>query len=103
MSSKLRSVTVKLPSSMWDQIKTIAEKRGETVSDTIRHLMTRGLDERIYEENTELITRVVKEQMEAVMHSYLGWPDVVYSQRIPQRKQNQAVDPRRLAICRKTG
>ncbi len=94
MSTELRSVTVKLQSHMFEQIKLMAEKRGETISDTIRHLLSRGLDERVYQENTELIARIVREQMEQVM---------AYAETPVAQKVTKAVDPRRLAICRKIG
>ncbi|HHV65702.1 MAG TPA: ribbon-helix-helix protein, CopG family [Peptococcaceae bacterium] len=74
MSSKLRSVTVKLQSEMFEQIKKIAEKRGETISDTIRYLINRGLEDKIYKENTKLLAEVVREQIEQVMKSYVFYP-----------------------------
>lgn len=76
MPTELRSVTVKFRSAMFDQVKLIAEKRGETVSDTIRHLIKRGLDERVYEENAELLAKVVKDQMETVIKSYVIFPSL---------------------------
>lgn len=101
MTDKLRSVTVKFNNSMFKQIKMIAEKRGETISDTVRYLISRGLDERIHQENTELIAKVVREQVELAMASYnsLNTPA---SNLTPQRNHLSAVDPRRLTICRKT-
>jgi hypothetical protein len=100
MASKLRSVTVKFPSSVFKQIKLIAEKRGETISDTVRYLIARGLDERIYQENTELIARIVREQVDQALDSYNTFPDYPYAH-LPQRKISRASDPRRLTICRK--
>lgn len=88
MTTTLRSVTVKLQSTLFKQINVIAEKRGENISDTIRHLISRGLDERIYQENTVLISQIVREQMEQVLRTYQDQPD-------------KAIDPRRLTICRK--
>lgn len=76
MTTKLRSVTVKFHPAMFAQIQVIAEKRGETISDTIRHLIGRGLCERIYEENTDLIARIVKTQVEQVIRSYVVLPNL---------------------------
>lgn len=74
MSAGLRSVTVKLHSEMFEQIQIMAEKRGETISATIRYLINRGLDEKIYKENTKLLAKVVREQVEQVMRSYFLYP-----------------------------
>lgn len=98
MPSKLRSVTIKLKLNMWEQIEVISQKKGETVSDTIRYLIDRGLDERVYKENTELIAKIVKEQVEQVMKPYL--------ENLPYEEQNyqksiKPVDPRKLALCRR--
>ena len=82
MATTLRSVTVKLPSTVFKQVKEIAGKRGETVSDTIRDLISRGLDERIYLENSELLSRIVREQMEQVC------------QKLVRHQTDRAVDPR---------
>lgn len=98
MPSKLRSVTIKLKLNMWEQIEVISQKKGETVSDTIRYLIARGLDERVYKENTELIAKIVKEQVEQAMKPYLG--NILYEERNNQ-KFTKPVDPRKLAICRR--
>ena len=96
----LRSTTVKLQPALFEQISLIAEKRGETISDTIRHLITRGLDERIYRENTELIAQVVREQLEQVIGTHLVSMEPHY-QHHQKPNELRAVDPRRLALCRK--
>lgn len=74
MSSELRSVTVKFQKSLFEQISKIAEKRGESLSDTIRYLVNRGLDERVLEKNTELIAEIVRAQVEQVIKSYTVIP-----------------------------
>ena len=55
---------------MVEQIRMMAFKRGETVSDVIRHLVRRGLDEKIYEENVDLIAGIVRDQLELVLSSH---------------------------------
>jgi hypothetical protein len=72
--NKLRSVTVKFDSVMYEQIRVIAEKRGETTSDTIRYLIQRGLAERIMEENTDLISRVIRTELEHALELYTITP-----------------------------
>jgi len=100
MSNKLRSVTVKFPPEMFEQIKAIAENRGETLSDTIRYLLARGLEERILEQNTELLTKVVREQIDQALAAYAIYPD--YTPEYTPKRRFSVVDPRRLTVCRKT-
>lgn len=72
----LRSVTVKFLPDMFEQIKMIAEKRGETISETVRYLLKRGLEERVYEENTDLIASVVRQEVEHALRSYAIYPNL---------------------------
>lgn len=55
---------------MFRQIQRISEKRGETLSETIRELISQGLTDKIYSENTQLLAQVVREQMELVLRSF---------------------------------
>lgn len=101
MGSELKSVTVKMPATMVEQIKLIAEKRGETVSGTVRYLINRALEERVYEENTKLLTKVVRQQVEAAIKSYVIFPsldntertvrivDQVYDRRVSLSRENR--------------
>ncbi|NLM21411.1 MAG: hypothetical protein GX207_06660 [Peptococcaceae bacterium] len=92
----LRPITVKLQPELFEQIKTIAEKNGMSYSDTVRYLISRGLDEKIHRENVELISQIVREQIEQALNSYMPVLQ-------PKPKYSREVDPRRLALCRKTG
>jgi|GEM_PF-664155 len=67
MRPVLRSVTVKFDQKVYDQLFKISEKKGESLSDTVRDLINLGLAERVYEENTSLIARVVRQQLELVL------------------------------------
>lgn len=98
MSTGLRSVTVKFHQAMFEQIQVISEKRGETISDTIRYLIKRGLDERIYEENADLLAMVVREQVELVMDSYTVFPTFRNTDR--PRKVNATTFDARVSLCR---
>jgi hypothetical protein len=100
MSENLRSVTVRLQTSLFEQLAVIAEKKGETLSDTIRYFIARGMDERICQENTKLISRIVREQMEQVMAQYSAGSAPLSPEQAP-RQPIKPVDPRRLALCRK--
>ena len=98
VASKLKSVTVKMPSSMVDQLKLIADKRGETLSETVRHLINRGLEERIYEQNIELLSQVVRRQVEAAIKSYVIFPSLDNTER-PFRVVDQVFE-RRVSLSR---
>jgi Arc/MetJ-type ribon-helix-helix transcriptional regulator len=69
MPNRLRPVTIKLGPEMVEQIRMMADKRGETISDTVRYLIRRGLDERVYKENMDMITGIVKEQLELALQA----------------------------------
>ncbi|MCB8814795.1 hypothetical protein [Desulfosporosinus shakirovi] len=98
MSTDLRSVTVKFHWAMFEQIQVIAEKRGETTSDTIRYLIKRGLDERIYEENTDLLAMVIRKQVELVMDSYTVFP--TFRNTDHSRKVTTKIFDARVSLCR---
>jgi ribosomal protein L1 len=70
MSTGLRPVTVKFEMKVFEQIKAMADRRGENASETIRFLIKRGLDERIYKESADLMAGIVREQLELVLGSY---------------------------------
>jgi hypothetical protein len=95
MSSDLRSVTLRLPARLFAQIQIIADKRGATVSDTMRELLNRGLTERVYEENTSLLAQVVRAEMSRVLAEHYGPPQPYCLA--------QPIDPRRLVVCRRIG
>jgi hypothetical protein len=58
---------VKLHQETYDLIEQIAKKNDESVSETIRTLVDKGLSERVLEQNTDLIAQTVRQQMEIVM------------------------------------
>ena len=87
----LRPITVKLQPELFEQIKTIAEN-GMSYSDTVRYLISRGLDEKIHRENVELISNCRSRSNSLESYRFAAWTSI-----------SQEVDPRRLALCRKTG
>lgn len=72
----LRSVTVKLPPETFEKIQMLAWKRGETISGTIRYLIKKGMTERVYEENTDLIASVVRKQIDQALKKYAIYPSM---------------------------
>jgi molybdopterin converting factor small subunit len=105
MSSELRSVTVKLPAKLYEQVRVVARKNGETFSDTVRELLSKGLSERVYRENLELLTGVVRGEMEKVARDFFASPPgSVEKRRIIERlaaaEARAPVDPRHLTVLR---
>ena len=62
---------IKFDKHVHDQIQIISEHNGESFSETVRNLVSRGLTEKVYEENTDLIARVVRQQVEVVMKTHV--------------------------------
>ena len=96
----LKSVTVKFTPQMLDQIKLMAAKRGETISDTIRYLVTRGMTERVLEDNAEIIAAIIKTEFENAMKDYRNYlclddvehPDNVYAERLVLYRPNKDIN-----------
>lgn len=95
----LKSVTVKFTPQMLEQIKLIAAKRGETISDAIRYLVTRGMTERVLEDNAEMISAIIKAEFENALRDYRNYlclddvehPDNVYAERLVLYRANKDV------------
>lgn len=67
MAVELRKISVRINSDVYNQLEIIAAKRGDTISDVTRDLINAGLNERVLEENTDLIGQIVRQQIDAVM------------------------------------
>lgn len=67
MATEFYKTSINLNEEVYQQIKTISMKTGDSVADVIRDLINAGLNERVLEENTDLIGRVVRQQIDAVM------------------------------------
>ncbi|HZK43299.1 MAG TPA: hypothetical protein VFC73_03335 [Syntrophomonadaceae bacterium] len=93
----LKPVTVKFRAQMLEQIKFLAAKRGETISDTIRHLVSRGMTEKILEDKAEFIAVVIKAEIENVWREYQNYlclddvehPDNIYTERLVLYRANK--------------
>lgn len=62
---------IKFNKHVHDQIQTIADNKGVNFSDVVRDLVNKGLSERVYEENTDLIAWVVRQQLDIVMKPHI--------------------------------
>lgn len=70
-SNNLRKTSIKLHQETYDLIEQIAKKNDESVSETIRNLVDKGLSERVLEQNTDLIAQTVRQQMEIVIKPHI--------------------------------
>ena len=71
MPSELKRVSAKFHINLYDQLLKISENNGENLSETIRKLIVKGLNERVYENNTDLIAQVIRQQLEIVMKPHI--------------------------------
>lgn len=62
---------IKFHKKVHDQIQIISENNGDSFSETVRKLVNRGLTEKVYEENMDLISQVVRHQLEIVMKPHV--------------------------------
>lgn len=62
---------IKFHKKVHDQIQTIADNKGVSFSEIVRDLVNKGLNEKIYEENTDLIAWVVRQQLEIVLKPHI--------------------------------
>lgn len=67
----LKKVSVKLHQDKYEIIETIAGKRGVNLSEVIRNLIDKGLEERVLEENTDLIAQIVRQQLDIVLKPHV--------------------------------
>lgn len=67
----LKKISVKLSQEKYELIMQISEKKNESLSETIRTLIDKGLQERVLEENTDLITHIVRQQLDAVLKPHV--------------------------------
>lgn len=67
MGADLRKLSIKIHSDVYEQLNQIATKKGESISQVIRELISAGLSERVLDENTDLIADLVRKQVDASM------------------------------------
>ena len=66
-----KRITVTFNTETYEQMEKIAYNSGESLSEVTRHLVKKGLSERVVQENTDLIADVVREQMEIVVKPHI--------------------------------
>ena len=71
MENELRKTSVKLYSRQYETIEAIANKNGESVSEVVRKLIDQALSERVVEQNTDLMTKIIRQQLEATLKPHV--------------------------------
>lgn len=71
MDKELRKTSVKLYSRQYETIEAIANKSGESVSEVVRKLIDQALSERVVEENTDLMAKIIRQQLEVVLKPHI--------------------------------
>lgn len=54
-----------------EQLKKIAKHRGESISEVVRGLVDEGLKIQVSNDNIDLITKIVREQLQMLMDGYV--------------------------------
>lgn len=67
MKDELRFVGVKFPLELFEKVEKLAGTRGESLSETVRNLVTDGLAFSVTKDNTDLIAKVVRGQVDIAM------------------------------------
>ena len=71
MENELRKISVKLYSRQYETIEAIANKNGESISEVVRKLIDQALSERVVEQNTDLMTKIIRQQLEATLKPHV--------------------------------
>ncbi|MBU3130685.1 ribbon-helix-helix protein, CopG family [Clostridium tagluense] len=60
-------VTFRVNNNIYDKVKKIADKKGESTSEILRQLVEDGLTLEIGNENKDILASIVREQLEIVL------------------------------------
>lgn len=71
MENELRKTSVKLYSRQYEALEAIANKNGESVSEVVRKLIDQALSERVVEQNTDLMAKIIRQQLEVVLKTHV--------------------------------
>lgn len=71
MKSDLISKAIKFPYQLHEKINAYAKSEDLNFSEAVRNLCERGLTERVYEENTDLIAVIVRQQLDIVLKPHI--------------------------------
>mgnify|MGYP006280021011 CR=1 FL=1 len=71
MGYRFKQLHLRVNDDMYEKINNIANKRGESISSVMRELLEKGLANEWVDENTDLITHLVKQQVDATMKPHV--------------------------------
>jgi hypothetical protein len=63
--------TITLDENTYNQIKILSDKRGEGLTETTRYLLDRGLSLEYSDQSLDLISQIVRKQMELVIKPHV--------------------------------
>lgn len=68
---QLKGTSIKIPMSKYQTIKNIADREGSSVSEVILKLVDEALTERVVEQNTDIMAKIVRTQLEIVLKPHI--------------------------------
>lgn len=68
---KAQQIHLRVNDDDYEKIKNLAHKRGMMVSELLREFIDHGLQEKLAEENLNLVASVVRQQLDAVMKPHI--------------------------------
>jgi len=64
---KFKEVHLRINDTVFDSVKNIADKKGESVSEILRQLISDGLTLEIGNQNKDMLALIVREELKAVL------------------------------------
>jgi hypothetical protein len=68
---KYNQFHLRIPDQLYNQINDLAEQKDKSVNSTITYLIKKGLDLELTSENTDLIAKIVRQQLEVVIKPHV--------------------------------
>lgn len=68
---KVQQIHLRVKDDDYEKIKNLAHKRGMMVTELLREFIDQGLQEKLAEENLNLVASVVRQQLDAVMKPHI--------------------------------
>lgn len=69
--TQFQKFTIRIDNNTFDKIKNICDATGKNTADTVRDLIKKGLASEWSDENIDLISHIVRQQLEAVMKPHV--------------------------------
>ncbi|MCT4584038.1 MAG: hypothetical protein N4A54_03850 [Peptostreptococcaceae bacterium] len=71
MANKFKRYSLSVDDKTYSAIKTISETTGQSIAEVSRTLIEKGLASEWVDENTDLVAKIVRQQMEIVMKPHV--------------------------------